>query len=399
MTRSSVTETNQFLVLDAIRSAGATTRPELAAGLDLSPASISRIVRRLLAEGLVIEEPGPSDGVGRNRDVLRFNQRAGAVIAIDLGGTKCHGAVADLAGCIVAEDQRPTFAGGSPAGSLLASIAALREAAVREKLPVRAVCVGLPALVNPDTGLVDAGPFTVDNGVNLAGLGEAWQGGGAGIGSFVTLSLGTGIGAAIVLDGQVVRGAHNAAGEVGYLVTRPSQLLRGVPAAGLEDLISGSALTDRAMELAKASPERTSMDAEGITPALLFEAAAAGDQVAAAVIGELVETVAITVTAVAALLDPARVILDGSIGRALAPYLSQIEALVGQVTYRPPEIVTSTLGPNATVIGAIASALALHRDSQAPTLPDIRTAISSPLAWPAGQPAAAATTGKSHDVP
>ena len=419
MTRSSVTETNQFLVLDAIRSAGATTRPELAAGLDLSPASISRIVRRLLAEGLVIEEPGPSDGVGRNRDVLRFNQRAGAVIAIDLGGTKCHGAVADLAGCIVAEDQRPTFAGGSPAGSLLASIAALREAAVREDLAVRAVCVGVPALVNPDTGLVDAGPnvhwhgfdlmgllrselaepFTVDNDVNLAGLGEAWQGGGAGIGSFVTLSLGTGIGAAIVLDGQVVRGAHNAAGEVGYLVTRPSQLLRGVPAAGLEDLISGSALSDRAMELAKASPERTSMDAEGITPALLFEAAAAGDQVAGAVIGELVETVAITVTAVAALLDPARVILDGSIGRALAPYLSQIGALVGQVTYRAPEIVTSTLGPNATVIGAIASALALHRDAHAPTLPDIRTAISSPLAWPAGQPAAAATTGKSHDVP
>ena len=80
MSRSSVTETNQFLVLDAIRSAGATTRPELAADLDLSPASISRIVRRLLAEGLVIEEPGPSDGVGRNRDVLRFNQRAGAAI-------------------------------------------------------------------------------------------------------------------------------------------------------------------------------------------------------------------------------------------------------------------------------------------------------------------------------
>src|ERR1700729_2526086 len=118
MPRSSITETNQFLVLDAIRSAGATTRPALAADLDLSPASVSRIVRRLLAESLVIEEPGPSDGVGRNRDVLRYNQRAGAVIAIDLGGTRCHGAVADLAGCVVAEDQRPTFAGGAHAGSL-----------------------------------------------------------------------------------------------------------------------------------------------------------------------------------------------------------------------------------------------------------------------------------------
>jgi glucokinase len=392
MARSSVTETNQFLVLDAIRSAGSATRPELAADLDLSPASVSRIVRRLLEQGMIIEEPGPSDGVGRNRDVLRFNQRAGAVIAIDLGGTKCHGALADLAGEILADDQRATHADGAPAGSLLASIAALRTAALSEGLPVRAVCVGIPALVNPDTGLVDAGPnvhwhgfdlegllrqeldepFTIENDVNLAGMGEAWQGGGVGCGSFVTLSLGTGIGAAIVLDGRVVRGQHNAAGEVGYLVTRPSQL-RAAPAAGLEELISGFALTQRAAELAKARPDQTAMDPGTITPALLFERAGAGDEVAGVVISELVETVAITVTAVTALIDPARVILGGSIGRALEPYREQIEALVTQVTYSAPEIVISPLGANATVIGAIASALAMHRDTYAPTLPDIRT--------------------------
>ena len=397
MERSSVTETNQFLVLDAIRSAGATTRPELAAALGLSAASVSRIVRRLLSDSLVIEEPGPSDGVGRNRDVLRFNQRAGAVIAIDLGGTKCHGALADLAGQIVAEDQRPTFEGGSPDSSLLASIGSLRAAARREQLRVRAVCVGIPALVNPDTGLVDAGPnvhwhgfdlmgllsaeltepFAVENDVNLAGLGEAWQGAGVGVGSFVTLSLGTGIGAAIVLDGRLVRGQHNAAGEVGYLVTRPSQL-RGVPVAGLEELISGAALTRRATELAKASPEATGLDPAAIAPAAVFAAAAAGDRVAAQVIGELAETVAIAVTAVTALVDPARVILGGSIGRALAPYLGQIEALVAQVTYRAPELVVSDLGPNATVVGAIASALAVHRDAHAPTLPDIRAAAAPP---------------------
>ena len=412
MTRSSVTETNQFLVLDAIRSAGATTRPDLAASLDLSPASVSRIVRRLLGEALVIEEPGPSDGVGRNRDVLRFNQRAGAVIAIDLGGTKCHGALADLAGEVLAEDQRPTFAGGSPASSLLASIGTLRESAARERLPVRAVCVGIPALVNPDTGLVDAGPnvhwhgfdlmgllgselaepFCVENDVNLAGLGEAWRGGGVGVSSFVTLSLGTGIGAAVVIDGRVLRGRHNAAGEIGYLITRPSQLVGG-PRAGLEDLISGAALVSRARELAAAAPGRTAAGRTGagrtgagytaaVTPALLFEAAASGDKVAAALIGELVESVAITITAVTALVDPARVILGGSIGRALAPYLSQIDTLVAQVTYRPPELVISGLGPNATVVGAIASALALHRDEHAPTLPDIRTDIRTAVSPP-----------------
>jgi glucokinase len=392
MERSSVTEVNEFLVLDAIRSAGEATRPQLATSLGLSPASVSRIVRRLLAQGLVSDEPGPSDGVGRNRDLLRFNRRAGAVIAIDLGGTKCHGALADLAGEVLQEDMRPTFASGSPARSLLASVAALREAAAQEDLPVQAVSVGIPAVINPDTGLVDAGPnvdwhgfdlvgllneelsepFVVENDVNLAGLGEAWRGAGVGTGSFVTLSLGTGIGAAIVLDGNLVRGRHNAAGEIGFLVTGRSQL-RGRPAAGLEGLISGAALTERARVLIKARPERTGLDPSTVTPALLFETAAA-DPVARMVIGELIDQVAITVTAITAFVDPDRVILDGSIGRALAPYLEKIGVLVSGAAYRAPELVTSTLGPNATVIGAIASALARHRESNAPAVPSIRSA-------------------------
>jgi glucokinase len=401
MERSSITAVNEFLVLDAIRSAGQATRPQLGASLGLSQASVSRIVRRLLAQGLVIEEPGQSDGVGRTRDVLRFNRRAGAVIAIDLGGTKCHGALADLAGDVVREDVRQTFAGGSPARSLIGSIAALRAAAAAEELPVEAVSVGVPAVINPDTGLVDAGPnvhwhgfdlvgllngeltepFVVENDVNLAGLGEAWRGGGMGIGSFVTLSLGTGIGAAVVLDGNLVRGRHNAAGEIGYLVTGRSQL-HGGSAAGLEGLISGAALASRAQDLIKARPDQTSLDPGAVTPALLFQAAAAGDVVAQMVIGELVDHVAVAVAAVAALVDPHRVILDGSIGRALGPYIPTIDTLVRRTAYRAPELTTSTLGPNATVIGAIAAALALHRESSAPAVPSITALRDSPGTGP-----------------
>jgi glucokinase len=408
MERSAITAVNEFLVLDAIRSAGQATRPQLGASLGLSQASVSRIVRRLLAQGLVTEEPGESEGVGRSRDVLRFNRRAGAVIAIDLGGTKCHGALADLAGDVVREDLRQTFAGGSPARSLIGSIAALRGAAVAEGLPVEAVSVGIPAVINPDTGLVDAGPnvhwhefdllgllreelsepFVVENDVNLAGLGEAWRGGGVGIGSFVTLSLGTGIGAAIVLEGNLVRGRHNAAGEIGYLVTSRSQL-RGGPAAGLEALISGASLASRAQRLIKARPGRSSLDAGTVTPELVFQAAAAGDPVARTVIGELVEQVAVAVAAVAALVDPHRVILDGSIGRALGPYLPRIDALVQRAAYHAPELTISTLGPNATVIGGIAAALARHRELSAPAVPPIAPLRESPGPGPATASAAA----------
>src|ERR1017187_3930736 len=89
MIRPSITNINEFMVLDTVRLAGTITRSELSERLGLSPASISRMIRRLLNDGLVFEEPGESEGLGRNATIVRFNELAGSVIAIDLGGTKC----------------------------------------------------------------------------------------------------------------------------------------------------------------------------------------------------------------------------------------------------------------------------------------------------------------------
>ena len=93
-----IAELNTFLVLDAIRSRGHVTRRQLGHDLGLSDASISRIVKRLLAAGLIAEEPGAGAVRGRIPAVLRFIGPPGGVIAVDLGGTRCHGALADLAG-------------------------------------------------------------------------------------------------------------------------------------------------------------------------------------------------------------------------------------------------------------------------------------------------------------
>jgi glucokinase len=386
MDATGVTELNEFLVLDAVRSAGELTRPELGERLGLSQASVSRIVKRLLADQVVTESAGRSEGPGRNASILRFNARAGAVIAVDLGGTKCHGALADLAGEILEEDYRRTFELPEAADTLLASIASLREAARRTGLPVRAVAVGIPALLDPDTGLAVAGPnlgwdgfdlggvlkatlaepFTVDNDVNLAALGQAWRGEGRGASSFVTLSLGTGIGGAVVLDGRIVRGRHNAAGEIGYLLNARTELRRDTAEPALESRAAGPAIARRARELAARDPSRTTLDPATATGADVFAAAAAGDPVATAVLDETVEHVAMAITNITAVLDPQRVILDGSVGRALEPYVPRIAELVGRNAFAAPEVLVSRLGPNATVVGAIAGALALERQSNAP---------------------------------
>jgi glucokinase len=381
-----IAELNTFLVLDAIRSHGRTTRSQVARELGLSDASISRIVKRLLASGAIAELPGEPAARGRTPSILEFVGPAGTVIAVDLGGTQCHGALADLAGGTVAEDFRSAGDGENAARALLDCIAALKARAAELDRPVRAIVVGIPALIDPATGLATAGPnvhwqgfdligtlkasldepFEVDNDVNLGALGQAWRGAGRGVNSFVLMSLGTGIGGAVVVDGHLIAGRHNAAGEISYFpIGRGGG--SGPPGVrtGFEDVASGPALRARAAELVRLG-EPTALDPESFGVADIFQAAAAGDEVGRQVVKELVDDVAAAIAGTTALIDPDRIILDGSIGRALRPWLERLRDLVTGQVFQPPEIVISELGPNATVIGAIARALAVVSEQDLP---------------------------------
>jgi glucokinase len=370
-----IAELNTFLVLDAIKSRGHVTRRQLGVDLGLSNASVSRIAKRLLAAGLIAEEPGAGAVRGRIPAVLRFVGPPGGVIAVDLGGTRCHGGLADLAGGMIVEDFRPAGEGSEAVGALLSCIGALEAQAAELAMPVRAAVVGIPALIDPASGLATAGPnvhwqgldllgmlrerltlpFEVDNDVSLGALGQAWRGAGRGAHSFVLISLGTGIGGAVVVDGHLIRGRHNAAGEVAYFP---------VGHGGFEDVASGTALRARAAELL-ADGAASSLAAEHAV-ADIFTAARRGDQVGGQVVGELIGHAAAAITGVTALVDPERIILDGSIGRALEPWLDDLRSAVAAGVFRPPDIVISTLGPNATVLGAIARALAIAAELEEP---------------------------------
>jgi glucokinase len=378
-----IAELNTFLVLDAIRSRGHVTRRQLGLELGLSNASVSRIVKRLLAAGLIAEEPGAGAVRGRIPAVLRFVGPPGGVIAVDLGGTRCHGALADLAGDVVTEDFRPAGEGSEAVVALVNCVAALEARATELTMPVRAVIVGIPALIDPATGLATAGPnvqwqgldllamlserltlpFEVDNDVSLGALGQAWRGAGRGAHSFVLISLGTGIGGAVVIDGHLIRGRHNAAGEVAYF---PVGHVDAAGRAGFEDVASGTALRARAAELIAAG--RPSALAAGYAVADIFTAARDGDQVGVQVVAELVGHVAAAIVGATALVDPERIILDGSIGRALEPWLDDLRSAVAAGVFRPPDIVISDLGANATVLGAIARALAIVAELDEPSV-------------------------------
>ncbi|MGZ6339969.1 MAG: ROK family protein [Candidatus Limnocylindrales bacterium] len=394
-------EVNEFLVLDFIRECQETTRPDIAHALGLSASSVSRLVARLIREGMVRETGATSTSSGRPRGCIAFNHLAGCVVAVDLGGTRCHGALADLAGEILAEDERPNRAAGEAFATVLAIIADLRRAAAEREMPVAAVAVGVPAIIDPVSGRALAGPrvdwqdfevvrgldeaidvpVLVDNDVNLAALAHAWRGEARGVDDFVTVSIGTGIGGAVVADGRLVKGHHNAGGEVGYITTDRVQLDETIERGlgGFEALASAPALARRAEDLLAGAGRSGAWGPGEVTAERVFSAATAGDEIAKSVVDEAVDALALVLTAVVATVDPALVVLDGSVGRSLEPFLPAIRERLARRLPVLPTVVVSRM-PAATVVGAIAAALQLARERRAPG------ALSGALragSWPA----------------
>jgi Transcriptional regulator/sugar kinase len=381
-------EVNESLVFDAVRAKGATTRLAIADELGLSPATVARAVTRLLRHGLISEEGGKSPGSGRPRGIITFNENAGAVIAVNLGAQWCRGVVTDLAGNIRGEHSLPTTQAGTAYGSLLSAIRTLQDVAASNGLGDCVLAVSVPAILDLDTGEAIAGPnldwdhfdlvsrlrsdiglpVTVENEAKLTALAHAWRGMGQGVADFAVLSIGTGVGGAVVANGQLLKGAHNAAGEIGYLLIDQAQVGRPMVGrlGGLESVLAGPSIARRASDL-MADDGRTPTSVGEVTARSVFEAARAGDPVAKRVVAEVLDHVAMAIIGFAAAVDPQRVILDGAIGRALEPYTVDIAARVEPRLPRAPEIVVSDLQPNARLVGAIAAGLELSRQSAAPS--------------------------------
>jgi predicted NBD/HSP70 family sugar kinase len=371
---------------------------------------VSRIVGRLREDGFVVERGTQASPGGRPRTVVSFRRDAGAVIAVDLGGTRCHGALADLGGSLLAEDLRPTGAGEDAFGALAGSIRAMQAEADRRALPVVALAVGVPGIVDPGTGtvrdapyvgwedfpvvdrlaaIVDV-PFVVDNDVNLAAVAHAWRGAGRRVDDFVTLSVGTGTGAAIVSAGRLLQGHHNIAGEVGYLLIGREQI--GTPVrAGLgtfEETASGPGIAARATALVAAGMPSSLANRE-ITPEAVLAAADAGDALARRVVGELLDDLAVAIVAFVCTVDPELVILEGGVGRSLAAYRDDLVARVAPSVPSVPRVEVSALGRDATVLGAVAAALELARRHAAPaSVQDAFTIGGVAYARPSGSDAA-----------
>ena len=375
---------NAALVLRAIRDDGPATRATLQRTTGLSKPTVREVVEFLIKTGYVSESPadGTTRGPGPRARVLSFRADLGYVLGVDIGANKILALVADLNGRIVGSDRRATDGSKGAevvlAESRTAARRALDEAGVARS-SLKAVAVGTPGIVDPGSGRVTLAPqlagwegirlaavlgrsfpcpVLVDNEVHLSVLAERWLGAARGIDDVVYMQIGVGIGAGILIGGEVYRGARGAAGEIGYLPIPDGD---DPPAAGLghfEHAAGGSAFARLGREAARGPDgavlrELAEGDPDAVDAEIVFAAAARGNEPARRVLDELLDRLARGLASAAALLNPATVIIGGGLSRAGDALLEPLERRVGELVALPPRLVLSALGDEAVALGAV----------------------------------------------
>ena len=361
---------NERAVLETIRSAAPISRAEISRRIGVSKPTVSLALRSLLAGGLVRE--AAEDARRPTYGAVYFEPvpEAAVVVGIDLGARFLRGAICDLAGRTRArrdvELDRP-----DDAASVVASILALRSSLVESTgLPERIIdgmVVGVPGVVEPDGETIAlaanvaeiegasfvrelrdsvSGSVTLENDINLAALGERWSGVARGVDDFAFVSVGTGLGAGIVLRGELHRGHRGAAGEI--------DLVR----VGLQDDFdpAAPAVAALAEQLVDGDGSGTSLMAP-LDARAVFAAARAGDALALQVVEEEARRIALHIAPIAAVADVGLVVLGGGIGANGALLLPVVRSLLAQWLPYPPRVEVSALGDAAVLTGALSVAL------------------------------------------
>ena len=372
---------NERTLLEHLRAAGPSSRPDLARIAGLSKPTVSQALANLEGAGLVRPVGPASPSLGRTAMLYEVDPTAGYVVGIDVGRAWIRVAAADLSGEIVARrDERNRARSASALVKGVASVAhdVVTEAGLTWKRVAHTV-VGGPGVFDPESDRLRHAPnvpgwsrpgvmsslrealpptVTLDNDANLAAVGERTYGSGRDAGTFVYVSVGTGVGMGVIIDGELYRGAHGAAGEVGYLPLAEDD---EAGAAGRDarerGLMEEAASADAVVRTAK----RLGM--AGATSAKrVFAAARGGDPLALAAVESEAKRLALVVGTVAAIVDPEFVLLGGGVGSNTDLLRPPLERRLAELTPLAPPVAEGELGADATVLGAVASALDTARD-------------------------------------
>jgi len=304
-----------------------------------------------------------------------------AVVALDYGGTAIKGGVVSASGELLFFDETPT---GSTefeqvADGLFARFESLRDSAESEGYDVLACAIGSPGIMSPDRTTIYTSPnfpswkdvalcealrargldlpVFMENDANVAALGEYWQGAGRGAKCLILLTLGTGIGGALVLNGELFVGAHGMGAELGHITVDPRGPRCGCGNYGcMEALASATAVVREFKEAVEGGESSSLKVSAGMGAKEIAEAAYGGDELAARVFSKAGGYLGVGLASIINVFDPDVIVLGGGMSasfdllRDSMWYEIKARALARMV--EQVEVVPAQLGNRAGVLGA-----------------------------------------------
>ncbi|MGO9269441.1 MAG: ROK family protein [Terriglobia bacterium] len=400
-------EVNARRVLRLLRQHGPCSRADLVRYSGLSAPTVSSGVAYLENKKLVEPlGPGPSGG-GRPPGMLRFNAKRGYVVGVDIGTSVVRVAIADLNGTLVDKRIAPTRSLSTPkrvVALIRSGIEKLQELHQIPSQKLLALAAGVPGITDARTGVVLSAPIlpsgwnniplrqileaetgistAIENDVNLAALGEGWLGTARGVRDFVFLTIGTGVGAGIFVNGQLYHGSDWAAGEIGYLyvpgteetplaLRQPGSLESIIGAGGIQEawqkLRNGPANLIHASDPAPDHP---------LAATEILALAESGDSQAQTILRQTARILADAITNVCLILNSSLVVLGGRIGSQPALF-DATRRIVERNEFCRPRLALTTLGSEAPLYGTICLALKYAERRILPSTVELTPALAS----------------------
>lgn len=367
---------NEKAIFGLIQAKGPISRADIARYSGLSKPAVSSSAERLLQKKLIIEiDPQNYNKIGRRPRLLALNPQVAYFMSVDIGGTKVRFGLADLSGDIIAEQVITTPDSWNDLVEILIEhITQPNRWSNISYRKIKGVALGAPGVVD-SKGVVSFAPnidsarsfplrerlregislpIFIENDVNLAALGEFGKRRKR-YSNLVYISIGTGIGAGIIINGCLYRGTASHAGEVGWLVANKDYLsISHHDTQGyLEIEASGPALVRKARQALKDRPDDPLLPKlEELDPEVIF-GAYGNSKVATEIIDDWIREIAILICDIASILDPEVVILGGGVTDIGRDFVKDIKELVEGNTQRPPKIELSKCQGRAALYGGI----------------------------------------------
>jgi predicted NBD/HSP70 family sugar kinase len=384
----SLRRVNRARVLAVLQQRGRASRADIVRASGLSRTTVSSLVAELLEEGVVVERPGPvvqtpSPSGGRPPILLALDPASGTFVGIDFGHDSVQVALADRSGALL-DYGREELDVDYEADRALDSAARIVHRLMRDADISHGRVLGVGAAVSaplrsqhhafasqrifPGWAALDVSralgsrlglPVYVGNDANLGALAEATFGAGRNVQSLIYVMLSAGVGAGIILDGQLYEGDTGTAGELGHVVVDPGGPICRCGNRGCLETVAGVTALTRALQ-----------HRDGSAPTLqgLLSLCEAGDSGVRRLIADAGRAVGQALAAVCSVLDPALVIIGGELAAADGVLLHAVREMIDQRTSPAAghsyKVVRGALSDKAEVLGAIALAMVTAASGQ-----------------------------------